>query len=209
MTFAAARAMFSPHETRIDVGVRSSAVVETKQDTKKQKKVITQNKEKTKEELAIAKSRAEKLVKERMVLTTTMKKRSVQYTQRKTLPQGWAPGEESKTASGGAPNFSGVTFHALSKSATLETHVEEEAAESDLLAYLQTIKNVDKANNDLGHYYEALLEDGVECKADLEDVTTDDLLHVGLTSKRAKRIIKTFAKDAKKKKKKKKKKRAK
>ena len=85
----------------------------------------------------------------------------------------------------------------------------EEAAESDLLAYLQTIKNVDKANNDLGHYYEALLEDGVECKADLEDVTTDDLLHVGLTSKRAKRIIKTFAKDAKKKKKKKKKKRAK
>ena len=195
LTFAAARAMFSPHETRIDVGDRSSTVVETKQETKIQKKVA-QKREKTKEELAIAKSRAEKLVKERAVLTTTMKKRSVHYTQRKTLPQGWAPGEETKNASGGAPNFSGVTFHTLGKSATLETHVEQEAAESDLLAYLQTIKNVDKANNDLGHYYEALVEDGVECKADLEEVTTNDLLHVGLTSKRAKRIVKAFAKDA-------------
>jgi len=63
----------------------------------------------------------------------------------------------------------------------------------DLFAYLKTFKKVDHRQNDLGFYYQRFLDEGVEKIADLEDVTWEDLLDMGLKEANAKNIGKTFA----------------
>ena len=68
----------------------------------------------------------------------------------------------------------------------------------DLFAYLKTFKKVDPRQNDLGFYYQRFLDEGVEKIADLEDVTWEDLLDMGLKEATAKNIGKKFAEITKK-----------
>ena len=70
---------------------------------------------------------------------------------------------------------------------------EEQKPEPELLTYLKTFKKVDKAKHNLGFYYDALLKEGVESVKHLQDVTTEDLLDLGLSRHRARKIGKTFA----------------
>ena len=170
-----------------------------KQNKSLKKKVKTK---KTKKQLAKEKKREEMLATKWTILNATMKKRSTQKVT-STLPQTWAPGTKTKTslntAIGKKTNQLNKTLNGASNRKTkeeftaLQVNTTEQKPEPELLTYLKTFKKVDKAKHNLGFYYGALVKEGVESVNQLQDVTTEDLLDLGLSRHRAKKIGKTFA----------------